>query len=90
MHSCFLLKYKPLLILKEIQLILLLTVLLLHGRRYAAAADKAQGEVDALEGVVAGVKATAEAATKAELEAEASRADAAEKANAAAIQGYFR
>lgn len=52
-----------------------------------AAADKAQGEVDALEGVVAGVKATAEAAaTKAALEAEASRADAAEKANAAAIK----
>lgn len=51
------------------------------------AADAAQGEVDALEGVVAGVKATAEAAaTKAELEAEASRADAAEKANAAAIK----
>ena len=52
-----------------------------------AAADKAQGEVDVLEGVVAGVKATADAAaTKAELEAEASRADAAEKANAAAIK----
>lgn len=51
------------------------------------AADAAQDEVDALEGVVAGVKATAEAAaTKAALEAEASRADAAEKANAAAIK----
>lgn len=51
------------------------------------AADAAQGDVDALEGVVAGVKATAEAAaTKVALEAEASRADAAEKANAAAIK----
>lgn len=51
------------------------------------AADAAQDEVDALEGVVAGVKTTAEAAaTKAELKAEASRADAAEKANAAAIK----
>jgi hypothetical protein len=51
------------------------------------AADTAQDEVDALEGVVAGVKATAEAAaTKAALEAEANRADAAEKANAAAIK----
>ena len=51
------------------------------------AADAAQGEVDALEGVVAGVKATAEAAaTKAALDAEIERADAAEKANAAAIK----
>jgi hypothetical protein len=52
-----------------------------------AAADKAQGEVDALEGVVAGVKATADAAaTKEALDAEILRADAAEKANAAAIK----
>ena len=52
-----------------------------------AAADKAQGEVDALEGVVAGVKATAEAAaTKDALQAEILRADAAEKANAASIK----
>lgn len=51
------------------------------------AADAAQGEVDALEGVVAGVKATAEAAaTKDALDAEILRADAAEKANAAAIK----
>lgn len=51
------------------------------------AADAAQGEVDALEEVVAGVKATAEAAaTKAALDAEIERADAAEKANAAAIK----
>ena len=52
-----------------------------------AAADKAQGEVDALEGVVAGVKATADAAaTQVALDAEILRADAAEKANAAAIK----
>ena len=52
-----------------------------------SAADKAQGEVDALEGVVAGVKATAEAAaTQVALQAEIDRADAAEKANAAAIK----
>lgn len=52
-----------------------------------AAADKAQGEVDALEGVVAGVKATADAAaTQVALQAEIDRADAAEKANAAAIK----
>ena len=52
-----------------------------------AAADKAQGEVDALEGVVAGVKATADAAaTQVALQAEILRADAAEKANAAAIK----
>lgn len=52
-----------------------------------SAADAAQGEVDALEGVVAGVKATAEAAaTKDALQAEINRADAAEKANAAAIK----
>lgn len=51
------------------------------------AADAAQGEVDALEGVVEGVKATAEAAaTKDALDAEILRADAAEKANAAAIK----
>ena len=51
------------------------------------AADAAQGEVDALEGVVAGVKVTAEAAaTKDALDAEILRADAAEKANAAAIK----
>lgn len=51
-----------------------------------AAADKAQGEVDALEGVVAGVKAIADAAaTQVALNAEIERADAAEKANAAAI-----
>ena len=51
------------------------------------AADAAQGEVDALEGVVAGVKATADAAaTQAALQAEIDRADAAEKANAAAIK----
>ena len=52
-----------------------------------AAADKAQGEVDALEGVVAGVKATADAAaTQVALDAEILRADTAEKANAAAIK----
>ena len=52
-----------------------------------SAADAAQGEVDALEGVVAGVKATADAAaTKAALDAEIERADAAEKANADAIK----
>lgn len=51
------------------------------------AADAAQGEVDALEGVVAGVKATADAAaTQVALQAEIDRADAAEKANAAAIK----
>ena len=51
------------------------------------AADAAQGEVDALEGVVAGVKATADdAATQVALQAEINRADAAEKANAAAIK----
>ncbi len=51
------------------------------------AADAAQGEVDALEGVVAGVKATADAAaTQVALDAEILRADAAEKANAAAIK----
>lgn len=52
-----------------------------------AAADKAQGEVDSLEGVVAGVKATADAAaTQDALNAEIDRADKAEKANAAAIK----
>ena len=51
------------------------------------AADAAQGEVDALEEVVAGVKATADAAaTQVALQAEIDRADAAEKANAAAIK----
>ena len=51
------------------------------------AADAAQGEVDALEGVVAGVKPTADAAaTQVALQAEINRADAAEKANAAAIK----
>lgn len=51
------------------------------------AADAAQGEVDALEGVVAGVKVTADAAaTQVALQAEIERADAAEKANAAAIK----
>lgn len=53
-----------------------------------AAADKAQGEVDALEGVVAGVKATADAAaTKTALEGEISRATLAEQANANLISG---
>lgn len=52
-----------------------------------SAADKAQEEVDALEEVVEGVKSTANAAaTKAALDAEVARADAAEKANAAAIK----
>lgn len=51
------------------------------------AADAAQGEVDALEEVVAGVKATADAAaTQVALQAEIDRADAVEKANAAAIK----
>ena len=52
-----------------------------------SAADKAQEEVDALEEVVEGVKSTANAAaTKTALDAEVARADAAEKANAAAIK----
>lgn len=52
-----------------------------------AAADNAQSEVDALESVVAGVKATADAAaTQDALNAEIDRADKAEKANAAAIK----
>ena len=52
-----------------------------------AAANKAQGEVDTLEGVVEGVKATADAAaTQVALNAEIDRADKAEKANAAAIK----
>ena len=51
------------------------------------AANKAQGEVDTLEGVVAGIEAVANAAaTQAALNAEIDRADKAEKANAAAIK----
>ena len=50
-----------------------------------AKAQTAQNEVDALEGIVAGVKATADATAEA-LTAEVNRAKAAEEANAASIK----